>query len=166
MDRPPNPGPASAQVRRLVRPRATRICVRRLLGYAEDSGAGRGKAGRMTSRTLVRSTALALLVAAVGIVVQILGGADYPAVPPGIILLLIAAGVVWFGPWRWAPLAGVVAGAFLVVGLFVADQASRLLEVDTVLDTLGLWIQMLAVVAATVLGVLTLVRRGRSGAPA
>ena len=112
VDRPPNPGPASAQVRRLVGPRARRIRVRRLLGYAEDSGAGPGKASRMTSRTLVRSTALALLMAAIGIVVQILGGADYPAVPPGIIALLIAAGVVWFGPWRWAPQAGVVAGAF------------------------------------------------------
>ncbi len=46
---------------------------------------------------------------------------------------------------------------FLIFGLFAADQASRLIEVDTVLDTLGLWIQMVAVVVALVTAVIALV---------
>lgn len=96
----------------------------------------------MSPAALKAVSAIALLVAAAGIGVQIAGGADYPAVPPGAILLVIAAGIVWFAPWRWAPAAAVVAGVFLVVGLFAAGQASRLIEVDTAMDTLGLWIQM------------------------
>ena len=112
----------------------------------------------MTS--LPKLSALALLVAAGGIVVQILGGADYPVVPPGIILLVVASGIVWFAPWRWAPVAAVLAGVFLIVGLFAAGQASRLVEVDTVLDTTGLWIQMVAVVVAIVTGVQAIVRSG------
>lgn len=110
----------------------------------------------MTS--LRRLSALALLVAAGGIAVQILGGADYPVVPPGIILLVGASGFVWFTPWRWAPLAAVLTGSFLIVGLFAAGQAPRLVAVDTVLDTAGLWIQMVAVVVAVVAGVQAMVR--------
>lgn len=106
----------------------------------------------------IKASAIALLVAAAGIVVQILGGADYPPVPPGLIVLVVAAGVVWFLRSRWAPIAAVLAGAFMVVGLFAAGQASRLVEVDTVLDTTGLWIQMTAVVLAIVTGALALVR--------
>lgn len=107
---------------------------------------------------LAKLSALALLVAAAGIVLQVIGGADYPVVPPGIIILVVAAGIVRFGPWRWAPLAAVVAGVFLVVGLFAAGQASRLVGVDTVLDTTGLWIQMAAVVVALVAGALAIAR--------
>jgi hypothetical protein len=109
--------------------------------------------------SLEKLSASALVVAALGIVVQILGGADYPAVPPGMLLLLVAAGIVWFVPGRWAPTAAVLAGVFLVVGLFAAGQASRLVEVDTALDTAGLWIQMVAVVVATVAAVAAMARR-------
>jgi hypothetical protein len=76
-------------------------------------------------------SALALLVAAVGIVLQILGGAEYPVVPPGIVILIVAAAVVWFVPWRGAPLAAIIAALFLVVGMFAAGQAGRLIEVTT-----------------------------------
>ncbi|MEN3356520.1 MAG: hypothetical protein V7637_502 [Mycobacteriales bacterium] len=110
----------------------------------------------ITPRTL---TAFALLTSAVGIIIQILGGHDYPVVPPGIVILVAAAGVVWFVPWRGAPVVAILAALFLVVGLFAADQASRLVEVDTVLDTLGLWIQMVAVVVALVTAVIALVHR-------
>jgi hypothetical protein len=107
-----------------------------------------------TPRTV---TVFALLAAAVGIVVQILGGAEYPAVPPGILLLVAAAGTVGFVPWRGAPVAAIVAALFLVIGLFAADQATRLVNVDTVLDTLGLWIQTAAVVVALIAAVVAIV---------
>ena len=108
-----------------------------------------------TSRALC---ALALLTAAVGIVLQILGGADYPVVPPGIIILVASAAVVWFVPWRGAPLAGIAAALFLVFGLFAAGQASRLVEVETVPDTVGLWAQMIGVLVALVSAVVALLR--------
>lgn len=103
-------------------------------------------------------SAVALLIAALGIVLQILGGADYPAVPPGVIILVVAAGIARFVPWPWAPIAAVLVGLFMIIGLFAADQASRLVEVNTALDTAGLWIQSVAVVAASVTAVLAMLR--------
>jgi hypothetical protein len=74
-----------------------------------------------------------------------------------------AAGIVWFVPWRWAPVAAILAALFLIVGLFAAGQADRLIEVETWLDTLGLWIQMVAVVVALATGVIALVKPRPSG---
>lgn len=108
----------------------------------------------MTSFT--RLSAVALLVAAVGIVLQVLGGADYPTVPPGLLILVVAGGFVWFAPWRWAPVVALAVGLFMVVGLFVADQAERLIDVESALDTTGLWLQMFALVASTITGALAL----------
>ena len=73
-------------------------------------------------------TVAALLVAVAGIVIQIVSGVDYPTVPPGIVILLVTASVVAFGPWRWAPVAGVVVGLFLLVGFFASGAAARLLR--------------------------------------
>jgi hypothetical protein len=49
-----------------------------------------------------------LVVAAAGIMIQYASGVDYPTIPPGPpIILLAAAAVVAFGPWRWSHRAGV-----------------------------------------------------------
>jgi hypothetical protein len=108
----------------------------------------------------VRLTVIALLVAVVGIVIQILSGADYPVVPPGIIMLLVAAAICWFVPWRWAPTLAVVAGVFQLVGTFVAGQTPRMVDFDPVGDSVGLWIQFLAVAVAVavVAGAVAIVR--------
>lgn len=108
---------------------------------------------------------IALLVAAGGIVIQIISGAEYPVVPPGIVILLVAAGFVWFGPWRWSPIVGVIAALSQLVGLFAAGQAHRLVDPDPLGDSIGLWIQLLAVSAAVVTGVAAVVRHYRRGAP-
>jgi hypothetical protein len=110
----------------------------------------------MTSFT--RLSAVALLVAAVGIVLQILGGTDYPVVPPDLLILVVAGGFVWFAPWRWAPVVALVVGVFMVVGLFVADQAERLIDAESALDTTGLWLQMVALVVSISTGALALKR--------
>jgi Domain of unknown function (DUF4383) len=67
-----------------------------------------------------RTTAVALIVAALGVVLQILGGADYPAVPPVLFILLAPAALVAFGPWWWTP----IPVFFFVIGIigFVAAQ--------------------------------------------
>jgi hypothetical protein len=49
---------------------------------------------------------IGLVVAAAGIMIQYVSGVDYPTVPPGAIILLTAAAVVAFGPWRWSPPSG------------------------------------------------------------
>jgi hypothetical protein len=108
--------------------------------------------GRNPSSTYGNITVIALLVAVVGIVVQIFSGVDYPTVPPGIVILLVAAAIVAFAPWRGAPIAGVLVGLFLLVG-FAASGALRNLAVMGQPGVLvGTWIQFLAVIAAVVAG--------------
>jgi hypothetical protein len=66
-----------------------------------------------------------LVVAAAGIMFQYVSGVDYPTVPPGAIILLAAAAVVAFGPWRWSPFAGLGAALFLSIGGAIATIAGN-----------------------------------------
>ena len=66
-----------------------------------------------------------LVVAAAGIMIQNVSGVDYPTVPPGPIILLAAAAVVAFGPWRRSPLVGLVAALFLSIGGAIATIAGN-----------------------------------------
>lgn len=115
---------------------------------------------------LVAVTVTALLAAAVGIVIQILSGVDFPTVPPGLIILLVAAGLVWLLPWRWAPIIGAVAALSQVIGLFAAGQAPRLFDPSPLGGSVGLWIQLLAVSVAALAGVAASVRNERGRATA
>jgi hypothetical protein len=72
-----------------------------------------------------RLNALGLVAAAAGIMIQYVSGVDYPTIPPGPIILLAAAGAVAFGPWRSAPVAGLVAAAFVSIGGVVATIAGN-----------------------------------------
>jgi hypothetical protein len=55
-------------------------------------------------------TVAALLVAAAGFVIQIVSGIDVPTVPPGLLILLVAAGLIALLPWRWMPVVGAAVG--------------------------------------------------------
>jgi hypothetical protein len=66
-----------------------------------------------------------LMVAAAGIMIQYGSGVDYPTIPPGAIILLAAAAVVAFGPWRWSPFVGLVAALFLSIGGAIATIAGN-----------------------------------------
>jgi hypothetical protein len=72
-----------------------------------------------------RLNALGLVVAAAGIMIQYASGVDYPTIPPGPIVLLSAAGVVVLAPWRKAPVAGLVAAAFISIGGVIATIAGN-----------------------------------------
>ena len=65
-------------------------------------------------RTPARSVLVAgLVTAAVGVIVLILVGVPgFPLIPPGPIILLVAAGLVAFLPWRWAPVLGLLAALY------------------------------------------------------
>lgn len=88
-----------------------------------------------------------LLVAGVGIVVQIIGGFDYPLIPPGLIMVLVGAAAA-FVPWRWAPLVSFVLGAFILVGYFVSGDIVNLVAADNLTILAGKWAQFLAVLVA------------------
>jgi hypothetical protein len=72
-----------------------------------------------------RLNAAGLVVAAAGIMVQYVSGVDFPTIPPGPIILLVAAAVVVFGPWRRAPAVGLVAAAFVSLGGVIATIAGN-----------------------------------------
>lgn len=107
-------------------------------------------------------TVTSLIVAAVGVVIQMVSGHDYPTIPPVFFILLIPAGLTAFGRWRWAPLSAVLAGLFLTFGLFASGESARLFGLSNFGDSIGLWIQMLAVILATICGVITTVQNYRS----
>jgi NhaP-type Na+/H+ or K+/H+ antiporter len=110
-------------------------------------------------------TVAGLLVAAVGVVIQILSGHPYPTIPPVFFILLIPAALVAFGPWRWAPVGAVLAGLFLTIGLFASGASARLWDLSKVGGPeapIGLWVQMLAVVVVTVAAIIATVQNYRS----
>jgi hypothetical protein len=107
-------------------------------------------------------TVASLVVATAGIVIQIISGADYPIVPPVFFILLIPAGLIAFGRWRWTPVTAVLAGLFLTFGLFASGESRRLLDANPPGDLVGLWVQMLAVLVAAVAGIISTIHNYRS----
>jgi hypothetical protein len=95
-----------------------------------------------------------LVAAAAGIVIQIASGADYPTVPPGLIILLAAVGLVALGArWRWTTIVGVVVPTFLLVGGAIAQQArDQLGDPGQVGVFVGTVVQLLAMAVALVAG--------------
>jgi len=109
-----------------------------------------------------------LVVAAVGVVFQILSGTPYPTIPPVFFILLIPAALIVFGRWRWAPVSAVLAGLFLTFGLFASGESARLFDRSQVGlpgAPVGLWVQMLAVIAATVAAIVATIQNYRSRTP-
>lgn len=109
-----------------------------------------------------RTEAAALAVAAAGIIIQIIGGVKYGAFPPGLFILLAAAALVAFLPWRWVPLIGVLVGAFMIFGAAAASTGRYdLTHPGHPGAFIGTWIQLIAVVVAVVAGVMALAVRSR-----
>ncbi len=107
-------------------------------------------------------TVAALLVAAAGFAIQIVSGVDVPTVPPGLVIMLVAAALVAFGPWRWTPVVGVIVGLFLLVGFFASGSVGSLLAPDQSGVFVGAWVQFLAVIVTVVAGIVAAVQNYRS----
>jgi hypothetical protein len=75
-------------------------------------------------------------------------------IPPAFFILLIPAALIGLGRWWWAPILAVLSGLFLTFGLFAAHQTGRLTNPKSLADSFGLWMQTVAVLVATVGGVL------------
>jgi hypothetical protein len=102
------------------------------------------------------TAAIAFVVAAVGIGVQIADGASYPTVPPGAIILVVAAAVcLWWMRW-WALLIPAVAALFLLVGGSIAPNTSDNLGAGggrtwgTVLQLVAMVVALVAVVTGVI----------------
>jgi hypothetical protein len=106
-------------------------------------------------------TVTGLVLAAVGIIVQyFLKVVGLPTIPIGPIILLVAAAMVAFGPWRWTPLVGVIVSLFVLGGFTLASiidwervPLSNPANVGgftgAVLQLLGLIIALVAALVAT-----------------
>ena len=99
-------------------------------------------------------TVSGLVVAAAGISTLFLtNSVAVPLIPGGPILLLMAAGLVALGPWRWIPLVGVILSFALLVGTFIAPGLfARLSNPAQLGGFVGTWVQMLGVITAIVAG--------------
>jgi hypothetical protein len=110
-----------------------------------------------------RLTAVALLIAAVGFVTQMVAGVtDTPTIPPGLVVILVAAGLVAFVPGWWMPLAGVVAGLFNLVASVAVDAVDRLTDPSPATGFIGAWLMHIGLIAACILGTLATVRNADS----
>jgi len=109
--------------------------------------------------------AIGFLVAAAGIVIQIIGSIDYPAVPPGLVILVVAAGLVTFARWSWVPFVGVVVPLFLLVGGTIAIANEDEPDRTDVVGLSGTAVQALGLVVALIAGlqVVRLMRSRREG---
>jgi hypothetical protein len=106
-------------------------------------------------------TVVALLVAALGFAIQIFSGIDVPTVPPGLVILVVAATVVALSPWRWVPVVGAFAGLFLFVGFFASGALGNLLDPSRLGVLVGAWIQFLALIVAVAGGLVATIQNYR-----
>jgi hypothetical protein len=107
-------------------------------------------------------TLVALLAAAAGFVLQMVAGVtDTPTIPPGLVVLLAAAALVAFTPWRGAFLVGVAAAVFNLLAFVIVGAVDRLVDATPVIGFLGAWVMVVALIVAAVAGTLATVRANR-----
>jgi hypothetical protein len=108
-------------------------------------------------------TVVALLAAAAGFVAQMAAGVtDTPAIPPGLVAIVAAAGLVAFLPGGSAPIAGPAAGLFNLVAVFVVGAADRLIDVSPASAFVGAWVMVVGLILATVAGTIATVQNSRT----
>lgn len=109
-------------------------------------------------------TIIGLVVAAAGISTLFATGSVVPPpIPVGPILLLLVAGLVALGPWRWTPVVGVVLSLAILVGAFVAPGLfDRLSNPAQVGGFVGTWVQMLGLITAIVAGAIATMQNYRT----
>jgi hypothetical protein len=108
-------------------------------------------------------TVIALLVAAVGFVVQMAAGVtDTPTIPPGLVAIVGAALLVAVVPTGSTPLAGPAAGLFNLLALVVVGAADRLADPSPASALIGGWIMVVGLVAASIAGTIAAARNRRA----
>jgi hypothetical protein len=100
-----------------------------------------------TARNL---TAAGLVGIIVGIVFLRIAGVEMPPVPPGAVICLVAAVLMYVAPWKWTPIIavlGALAEAFpSIMGVGSAEQGG--------MEVLGDWVRLIGAVVALVFSVI------------
>lgn len=133
---------------------------RRNRSQPEDSEplvAVHGLEGYMSTKSVLtasrwrRAAAASLGAAAAGIELQILGGAEYPTIPPGVLILLGSAAMAIFVKSRWGLLLASTATLFISIGgLVTPNLREQLRDQDAALVFAGSALQVVALVGALV----------------
>jgi hypothetical protein len=110
-------------------------------------------------------TVIGLVVAAAGIVILDVSGIAFPTVPPGLVILLAAAALVGWAPWRWVPAAGAFVSLFLTVGFVASGSVSYLVDAGRPGGLAGAWVELLGVLTALVAGVVATIQHYRARTP-
>jgi hypothetical protein len=108
-------------------------------------------------------TVAALLAAAIGFVIQMISGVtDTPTIPPGLVAMLVAAGLVSFARAYWIPLAGPVIGLLSLVVFVAIGAADRLLRPGATVAFAGAWLMVVALTVAIVGGTFATIQSERT----
>ena len=108
-------------------------------------------------------TVVALLVAAVGFVLQLVAGVtNTPTIPPGLVAILVAAGLVAFVRGPSVAVAGPAAGLFNLVAFVVVGAADRLIDPSPATAFVGAWLMVVALIVASLTGTIATVQSHRS----
>lgn len=110
-----------------------------------------------TQPSTQKAAASFLILAGAGIVVQILGGADYPPIPPGLVILLVAAALMWFVSKTWAVAVATIATTFITVGGVIAPNLrEQLSDLDATLTFIGSLVQVVGLLGALAFSAMSL----------
>jgi hypothetical protein len=109
-----------------------------------------------TTRGARKLTVAGLAVGAIGIVLQRLAGVDMPIVPPGLVMLVVAAALIGFTRWKWAPVVGVLIAAAELAAVSIGGL-SKLTEVEQMGVFLSTWVRAVGVTVALLAGVVATV---------
>lgn len=99
------------------------------------------------------ATVVGLVGGAVGIAIQFAAGVKMPIVPPGVVMLLASAALIAITSWRWAPIAGIVAGLAEVAGFLAVGSAASLTDFDSLGVLTGSWVRLVGIATAMIAGV-------------
>ncbi|MFB4306725.1 hypothetical protein [Actinomadura sp. GTD37] len=100
-----------------------------------------------------KATFSALLAAgAAFVVLEVAGLTDTPPIPPGLVAIVLAAGLLAAVPGRWTPVAGAVAALFNLVVMFAVGAQERLVDPESALDLMAGWVLLVALIIASVTG--------------
>jgi hypothetical protein len=90
---------------------------------------------------------------------MMISGVDFRTpIPPGLFILLLPAGLVAFGRWRWTLIVATLAGLFIFVSYFLSGSVARLLDLSRVGELIGLWLQLLASFVTVVAGMVATIQ--------
>jgi hypothetical protein len=104
-------------------------------------------------------TTIALVIAATGFIIQMAAGVtDTPTIPPGLIAIVVAAGLVAFVPAPRVPLVGTAAGLFNLVAFIAAGATDRLFEANPEAAFVAVWCMVAALVVASIAGMLATIQ--------